>query len=60
MKMDRSGRTLKDYRKLFWEAEKTIEISNAKLTAVEKILKQFDASEIDDVDALCQISAALK
>ena len=35
MKMDRSGRTLEDYRELFWEAEKTIKELEAKLDAVK-------------------------
>ena len=40
MKQDRSGRTLEDYRELFWEAEKTIKELEAKLEATIESLTQ--------------------
>ena len=41
--MDRSRRTLEDYRELFWEAEKTIEELQAKLDAVEEYYRILEA-----------------
>jgi hypothetical protein len=45
-----------------WNAEYRKQIAELKkqIAVIEEILKQFDASKIDDVDALCQISTTLE
>ena len=55
MKTDRSGRTLEDYRELFWETEKRIKELEAAINRVGIITHQLDQDEIGLVAAIKSI-----
>ena len=52
MKTNRSGRTLEDYRELFWETEKRIKELEAAINRVGIITHQLDQDEIGLVAAI--------
>lgn len=57
---DRSGRTLKEYRQLYWDGKERIKELEAKLDAVQKHYDKWMLGELNDLDCVNRIGDVLE
>ena len=57
---DRSGRTLKEYRQLYWDGKERIKELQAKLDGVQKHYDKWMLGELNDLDCVNRIGDVLE